>query len=151
MPGHMEQQCHGSKYRNYALMRTHAYEFQALVAGTNLILSPEGLLLLSNMNFLSPDSVCHSFDSRANGYGRGEGAIAIVLKPLSGAIENGDTIRAVIRATGSNQDGKTPGLTQPSTSAQESLIRSVYEKAKLDFSKTRYVEAHGDFPCLIPQ
>lgn len=96
------------------------------------------------MNFLSPDSVCHSFDHRANGYGRGEGIVAIVLKPLSEAIRHNDMIRAVIRSTGSNQDGKTPGLTQPSVASQEALIREVYQKRGLDLKSTRYVEAHGE-------
>jgi len=99
--------------------------------------------MLSRMNFLSPDSLCYSFDERANGYARGEGTIVIVLKRLTDAIKNGDMIRAVIRATGSNQDGHTPGLTQPSVESQEKLIRSVYLKAGLGFESTRYIEAHG--------
>ncbi|KAI0880462.1 uncharacterized protein GGS22DRAFT_182315 [Annulohypoxylon maeteangense] len=115
----------------------------ALVVGSNALLSPESSLFMSNMNVLSPDSKCFSFDARANGYARGEGVIALVLKPLRDAIKNGDVIRAVIRASASNQDGRTPVLTQPSADAQELLIRHVYEKAGLDFSSTRYVEAHG--------
>jgi acyl transferase domain-containing protein len=95
------------------------------------------------MNFLSPDGVCYSFDSRANGYARGEGVIAMVLKPVNDAIRDGDMIRAVIRSIDSNQDGKTAGLTQPSSAAQQELIRKVYTKANLDFATTRYVEAHG--------
>lgn len=104
-------------------------------------------MLLANMNFLSPDSVCHSFDERANGYARGEGIIALLVKKLPDAIRDGDMIRAVVRATGSNQDGRTPGITQPSTEAQERMIRHVYQKAKLDLDETRYIEAHGmSFP-----
>lgn len=53
-------------------------------------------------------------------------------------------IRAVIRSTGSNQDGYTPILTQPSSQAQEDLIRHVYRQANLPFDQTRYVEAHGE-------
>ncbi|KAI1738681.1 hypothetical protein F4680DRAFT_459720 [Xylaria scruposa] len=115
----------------------------ALVTGSNLILGPDGFLLLSNLSFLSPDSKSYSFDHRANGYARGEGVIALVLKPLRGAVEDGDMIRAVIRSTGTNQDGRTPSLTQPSPEAQEELIRHVYKKANLSFEPTRYVEAHG--------
>lgn len=100
--------------------------------------------MLSRMNFLSPDSLCYSFDHRANGYSRGEGTIVMVMKRLSDAIENGDTIRAIIRATGSNQDGHTPSMTMPSAASQERLIRSVYAKAGLDFAATRYIEAHGE-------
>ncbi|XXG96502.1 hypothetical protein Hte_002785 [Hypoxylon texense] len=95
------------------------------------------------MGFLSDDSLCHSFDYRANGYSRGEGVIALVLKPVSNGIKDGDAIRAVIRSTGSNQDGRTPGLTQPSPISQEALIRKVYAKADLSLSSTRYIEAHG--------
>jgi acyl transferase domain-containing protein len=107
-----------------------------------LILTPESSLMLSQMNFLSPDSLCHSFDHRANGYARGEGTIVMVLKRLSDAINNGDTIRSIIRSTGTNQDGHTRGLTQPSSTSQEQLIRRVYEKAGLSFDLTRYIEAH---------
>ncbi|RYP24065.1 hypothetical protein DL765_000793 [Monosporascus sp. GIB2] len=104
---------------------------------------PENSAMLSNMNFLSPDSVCYSYDHRANGYSRGEGVIAMVLKPLSGAIHGGDMIRALIRSTGTNQDGHTQGITQPNVLSQEWLIRDVYKKAGLSFESTRYCEGHG--------
>ncbi|KAI1399900.1 hypothetical protein F4819DRAFT_488127 [Hypoxylon fuscum] len=115
----------------------------ALVVGCNLMISPEMSAQLSNQDFLSPDSVCWSFDHRANGYARGEGFIGIVLKPLINAIQDGDMIRAIVRSTGTNQDGHTPGLTQPSAELQEKLIRDTYRKAGLDFKSTRYIEAHG--------
>ncbi|KAL1857091.1 Type I Iterative PKS [Diaporthe australafricana] len=115
----------------------------ALMTSSNSLLSPEWSLYMSNMNFLSPDSRCYSFDHRANGYARGEGVIVLVLKMFSDAIRDGDTIRAVIRGTGSNQDGHTPAMPQPSQSAQESLIRQVYKSAGLGFESTRYIECHG--------
>ncbi|KAI1392973.1 uncharacterized protein F4822DRAFT_441708 [Hypoxylon trugodes] len=118
----------------------------AVVTGSNLILGPTIYQMLSSLNFLSPDSRCYSFDHRANGYARGEGVVALVLEPLWDAVQNGDMIRAVIRSTGSNQDGRTPGLTQPSPQAQEELIRRVYKKADLPFGETRYFEAHGWCP-----
>ena len=99
--------------------------------------------VLSNMNMLSPSSRCFSFDHRANGYARGEGFGVLVLKRLSDAIRDGDVIRAVIRSTGSNQDGYTPGITQPNGDSQETLIRETYEKAGLDMDSTRFFEAHG--------
>ncbi|KAJ8112206.1 hypothetical protein ONZ43_g5443 [Nemania bipapillata] len=115
----------------------------ALIASGNSLLSPEWSLYMSNMNFLSKDSRCYSFDHRANGYARGEGVIVLVLKRLADAIRDGDTIRAVVRGTGSNQDGRTPALPRPSQSAQEALIRQVYESCNLSFETTRYVETHG--------
>ena len=82
---------------------------QALVAGCNLLYNPDLIIPMKNLNFLSPDSICYSFDHRANGYSRVEGFGVVVVKPLSKALQDGDTIRAVIRATGTNQDGRTPG------------------------------------------
>ena len=69
------------------------------------------------------------------------------MKPLVEAIKNGNVIRAVIRGTGVNQDGKTPGITLPSAEAQEELIRTTYQNAGLGFEDTRYFEAHG--VCLV--
>ncbi|KAJ5287311.1 polyketide synthase [Penicillium angulare] len=115
----------------------------ALVTASNICLDPSIFQMLSNQNFLSPDSLCYSFDHRANGYARGEGVIAFVLKPIFAAVQSGDMIRAIIRSTASNQDGHSPVLTQPSLQAQEELIRHVYKRAKLSFHETRYVEAHG--------
>ena len=85
-----------------------------------------------------------AFDDRAtSGFGRGEGVGSIILKPLEEALRDGDNGRAVIRNSGSNQDGKTPGITLPSHDAQASLIRSVYKSAGLDPLETGFVEAHG--------
>ncbi|KAF2804409.1 reducing type I polyketide synthase [Mytilinidion resinicola] len=116
----------------------------AIVAAANLILSPELNIALSNMNFLSRDGKCYSFDHRASGYARGEGFAVLVLKPLSKALAAGDTIRALVRSTASNQDGHTSGgITQPSNDMQTQLIRSTYTKASLDMRETRFFEAHG--------
>ncbi|KAI1127899.1 hypothetical protein F5Y10DRAFT_242011 [Nemania abortiva] len=121
----------------------NGYATSAVVVGSNLMLGPECSVMLGNLGFLSEDSVCHSFDNRANGYARGEGVVALVIKALPEALNDGDMIRAVIRASTTNQDGRTPGLTQPSSDSQESMIRQVYNKAGLDYLHTRYVEAHG--------
>lgn len=115
----------------------------ALVVGSNALLTPDLTLSMGALGFLSPDSRCHSFDASADGYSRGEGVVALVLKPLDQAVAAGDMIRAIVRATASNQDGRTPVLTQPSATAQESLIRHVYKKAALSPDSTRYFEAHG--------
>ena len=72
----------------------------------------------------------------------------MVLKPLINAIRNGDTIRAVVRGTGANQDGRTPGLTQPNGEAQLRLILETYAKAGLDRESTRFFEAHGTGTAL---
>ncbi|KAL8704356.1 MAG: hypothetical protein Q9201_002481 [Fulgogasparrea decipioides] len=114
-----------------------------LVCGSNLIFAPENTSGLSNLNFLSPDGKCYAFDEKANGYARGEGIACVIIKSLAAALEDGDTIRAIIRATGVNSDGRTPGITQPKLEAQVSLIRETYSRFGLDSSSTRYFEAHG--------
>ena len=114
-----------------------------LVGGCNLILDPDTVMIMSDNGFLSPDGRSFSFDARANGYGRGEGSGVVVIKRLSDAIHDGDTIRAVIRATGSNHDGFTPGIAQPDFASQKDLIQETYRKAGLRMSETRYFEAHG--------
>ena len=98
---------------------------------------------LDNLGMLSKDSKSFSFDHRANGYGRGEGVGVLVIKPIADAIRDKNTIRAVIRSTCSNQDGKTPGITVPSKEAQRRLILNTYAKAGLTLNQTRYFEAHG--------
>ena len=114
------------------------------MGGCNLILNPDSVMVpLANMNFLSPDSRCYPFDARANGYSRGEGFGVLVIKRVADAIADGDTIRAVIRGIGVNQDGRTPGITQPNCSAQEAMIRETYETNDLDIRVTRFFEAHG--------
>ncbi|KAL8769662.1 MAG: hypothetical protein Q9209_004459 [Squamulea sp. 1 TL-2023] len=125
-----------------ALLRTGDCEM-SLVAGGNLTYVHDYTSLLSKMSFLSPDNRCYAFDERANGYARGEGIGVVILKRLSDAVRDRNTIRAVLRSSASNQDARTPGITQPSTEAQESLIRETYRKAGLSMEHTRYVEAHG--------
>lgn len=114
-----------------------------MVGGANLVYHPNFMKMMTDFNFLSKDSRSWSFDSRANGYARGEGHAVLIVKRLSDAVRNGDTIRAVIRNTGSNQDGRTPGITQPSGDSQRDLIRRTYEQAGLDMTPTRFFEAHG--------
>lgn len=115
----------------------------SIVGATNLILNPDIITAMSNMHFFSPDSRCYSFDARANGYSRGEGIACLILKPLADAIRDNDTIRAVIRGTACNQDGKTSGIMLPSREAQEELIKTAYRDSGCDFATTAYFEAHG--------
>jgi zearalenone synthase (highly reducing iterative type I polyketide synthase) len=115
----------------------------AIVAGCNLLLGPDMFMYLSGQGFLAADGRCKSFDASADGYGRGEGFAAVVLRRADDAVARRDPLRAVIRATGSGQDGNTKGFTLPSAEAQASLIRNVYARAGLDFGETNYIEAHG--------
>lgn len=99
--------------------------------------------IMSNMSFLSPDSRSWSLDEKANGYARGEGFGILIVKRFSDAIRDGNTIRAVIRATALNQAGRTPGITVPSGNAHQELIREAYTKGNIDMEPTRFFEAHA--------
>ena len=115
----------------------------ALAGGVNLILSPEISITSTKARTLSPDGRCKTFDSRANGYVRGEGCGMVVLKRLSDALPDGDRIQAVIRGSSVNQDGASSGLTVPSKLAQAEVIRQALERAGMDPAQLDYVEAHG--------
>jgi acyl transferase domain-containing protein len=85
----------------------------------------------------------YAFDSRGDGYGRGEGSTVLVLKRVADAVKDGDHIRAIIHGTNVNHNGRTSGITMPDHVAQETLIKSTYRKAGLRFNDCTYVEAHG--------
>ena len=99
--------------------------------------------MLKISSLISKDGKSYAFDSRANGYGRGEGSATVIIKRLDDALRDGDPIRAIIRESGVNQDGKTETITTPSGEAQEALVRDCYRRAGLDPAQTAYFEAHG--------
>ncbi|KAL6706945.1 hypothetical protein ACN47E_004895 [Coniothyrium glycines] len=119
----------------------------AVAAGSNLIFAPTNFIAESNLNMLSPTGRSRMWDADADGYARGEGVACVVLKRLCDAIADGDDIECVIRETGINQDGRTPGITMPSSESQAGLIRQTYARAGLDpllqTDRCQYFEAHG--------
>ncbi|GHO54873.1 type I polyketide synthase [Ktedonobacter robiniae] len=115
----------------------------ALAAGVNILLDPNMSINFSKAGILSPNGRCRTFDAAADGYVRGEGAGVVVLKPLSQALADGNSIYAVIRATAINQDGRTPNLHYPSQQAQTALLRQVYSQAEISPHQVHYIEAHG--------
>jgi len=120
----------------------------ALVAGVNLMLSPEITINFCQGRMLSPDGRCKTFDAAADGYARGEGCGVLVLKRLSDAQADGDRVLAVIRGSAVNQDGRSSGLTAPNGRAQVMVIRKALEDARLEPGVVSYVEAHGTGTAL---
>jgi len=82
---------------------------QALAAGVNLMLSPENSIATSRWGMLAPDGRCKTFDADADGYVRGEGAGVVVLKRLSDALRDGETVLAVVRGSAVNAPGRPTG------------------------------------------
>ncbi|MFI0480115.1 type I polyketide synthase [Actinomadura sp. 9N215] len=115
----------------------------AVVGGANVIVAPTVSVSMAAGGALAPDGRCKTFDEAADGYGRGEGAAALVLKPLRAAERDGDRVYAVIAATAVNQDGASGGLTVPSGTAQTAVIRAALDRGGWAPAEVDYVEAHG--------
>ncbi|WP_433325198.1 beta-ketoacyl synthase N-terminal-like domain-containing protein [Spirillospora sp. CA-294931] len=115
----------------------------ALAGGANAMCTPTVFLSMSSAGALAPDGRCKTFDDSADGYGRGEGSGAVVLKTLSRALKDGDRVYAVIRGSAVNQDGASGGLTVPSGEAQQEVVRAALEQAGARPAQIGYVEAHG--------
>ncbi|MFE9804546.1 SDR family NAD(P)-dependent oxidoreductase [Streptomyces goshikiensis] len=115
----------------------------AVAAGVHLMLSPEITLFLSRARALSPEGRCRTFDAAADGYARGEGCGAVVLKRLSDARAAGDRVLAVIRGSAVNHDGPSAGLTVPNGTSQQALLRTALADARLRPHDIGYLEAHG--------
>ncbi|WP_430233561.1 SDR family NAD(P)-dependent oxidoreductase [Paraburkholderia tropica] len=116
----------------------------ALAGGVNLLLHPYGFVGFSKASMLSPRGRCRAFDATGDGYVRAEGGAVVVLKTLERAVADGDTIHAVIAASGVNSDGFTQGgISVPGTPTQAALLREVYARAQIDPRTVDYLEAHG--------
>ncbi|MBE9033669.1 type I polyketide synthase [aff. Roholtiella sp. LEGE 12411] len=115
----------------------------ALVGGVNAILFPGNTIARCKMKALAPDGRCKTFAASADGYGQGEGCGMVVLKRLSDALADGDSVLAVIRGSATNHDGPSGGLTVPNKKAQKEVIQQALENARVEPHQVSYVEAHG--------
>ena len=115
----------------------------ALAGGVFVQCSPRFFRYANAAQMLSPSGHCAAFGAGADGIVPGEAVGAVLLRPLSDALADGDTVLGVIAASGTNQDGTTNGITAPSAASQERLIRQVYDDLGIDPASIDYVEAHG--------
>lgn len=115
----------------------------AIVGGVHVMCDPSRSLAYYHSNMLSVNGKCHTFDNRANGYVRGEGAILLLLKPLADAISDKDTILGVVKGSSVNHGGHSGGLTVPNPHQQQQLVEEAWKKAKVPISTAGYIEAHG--------
>ncbi|MFR9750341.1 type I polyketide synthase [Nocardia sp. 004] len=115
----------------------------AVAGGVSVLARPEPFISMCKGGFLAADGRSKSFDAAADGYGRGEGVGMVVLKKLAAAERDGDRIYAVIKATGSNQDGRTTAITVPNADMQKELAEEVTQRAGIAPHEVTYVEAHG--------
>lgn len=114
-----------------------------LAGGVNLSFVSDYYTAMDAMGALAPDGRCKSFDARADGYVRGEGAGVVVLAPLSVALERDLPVYCVIKGSSSQNDGLSNGMTAPNPQAQELMLRNAYRRAGIDPSLVDYIECHG--------
>jgi len=119
-----------------------------IVGGVNSLLVVNTFLAFKNAGLLSADMRCRAFAKNANGYVRGEGVGAVLLKPLSAAISDRDNIHGVIRGASVNHGGKVQSLTAPNPIRQSEVIESAVESAAVDPQTITYIEAHGTGTAL---
>ncbi|MFC0548251.1 SDR family NAD(P)-dependent oxidoreductase [Kutzneria chonburiensis] len=115
----------------------------ALVGGVNLYLHPSRFRMLRQSGFLAEDGRCRSFGAGGTGFGPGEGAGAVLVKPLAQALKDGDNVLAVIKGSAVAHGGRTNGYTAPSPHAQARVIRQALTKAQVDPASVTVIEAHG--------
>lgn len=115
----------------------------ALAGGVHLNLVQESALRADRFGVLSPDGRCYAFDSRANGFVRGEGGAVFVLKPLSRAVADGDDIICLILGSAVNNDGRGEAVGVPNPAAQSAVIRAAQRRARVQPGDIQYVELHG--------
>ncbi|MBP2857475.1 SDR family NAD(P)-dependent oxidoreductase [Dickeya oryzae] len=115
----------------------------AIVGGVNVIVNPGITITAGEAGILSEDGRCKTFDISADGYGRGEGVGAIMLKPLSQAKADGDRIHGLIRGSAENHGGKATSPTAPNPVAQQELLVQAYRRSGIDPETVGYIETHG--------
>ncbi|PKM94958.1 MAG: hypothetical protein CVU84_08520 [Firmicutes bacterium HGW-Firmicutes-1] len=121
----------------------HGYCDMAIAGAVNLLVSPENYIATNKAGMLSEEGRCKTFDKSANGYARGEGSGALLLKPLSHAIKEGNHIYGLIKGIEINHGGHVSSLTTPNPNAQAEVIFKAWKKAGIDPSTIDYIEAHG--------
>lgn len=115
----------------------------ALAAGVTLMLRATTTQSFARMGMLSPTGRCHTFDAAADGFVRGEGCGAVVIKRMADAVRDGDRVLAVVRGSAVNQDGRSDGLAAPSPAAQRELFEKTLTHAGTDPRDIGLIEAHG--------
>lgn len=115
----------------------------AIAGGVSLMLDPHTFVITSQLGALSPDGRCKTFDKSANGYVKGEGAAAVILKPLNDALQNGDHIYAIIKGSAVNHGGKAQSLTAPNAISQTELLIDAYSQDNINVETISYIETHG--------
>ncbi|MFW3464687.1 beta-ketoacyl synthase N-terminal-like domain-containing protein [Streptomyces microflavus] len=116
---------------------------QALVGGVNLVMSPAGFGGMRAAGMLSPHGDVRPFQQGADGTARSEGVAAVLIKPLSRALADGDFVHCVVRGTGVAHGGRGVSFTAPNIRGMKTAVAHAYADAALDPGAVDYIETHG--------
>lgn len=116
---------------------------QALVGGVNLVMSPAGFGGMQAAGMLSPRGDVRPFQQGADGTARSEGVAAVLIKPLSRAMEDGDFVYCVVRGTGVAHGGRGVSFTAPNIRGMKTAVAHAYADAAIDPGAVDYIETHG--------
>ena len=115
----------------------------ALAGGVSVNLMAKSNVFFARSGALSPGGLCRTFDAAADGIVRSDGAAVVVLKRLSEALHDGNTIQAVVRGSAVNHDGRSNGIMAPNGEAQRAVLSEAYRRAGVSPSAVQYIELHG--------
>lgn len=115
----------------------------AIVAGVNVLTSPFPFVGFAQATMLSPEGLCRAFDDNGMGYVRAEGCVSLVLRRSDVEKWPGQRSHADLVAVDINSDGKTVGLSLPSSNDQAALLEQIYNNNNIDPNDLAFVEAHG--------
>ncbi|TVY36051.1 Highly reducing polyketide synthase [Lachnellula subtilissima] len=115
----------------------------AFIGASSLIMGATQWNVLDKLGALSPEGKCFSYDTKASGFGRGEGGACLLAMRLEDALKSGHPIQAIIRNSAASHSGRSEGITMPSRVVQEALLLRVHEEVGLNPSETPVVEGHG--------
>lgn len=115
----------------------------AIVGGVNLTLHPARIAQFCDKGMLTEEPHCRPFGDGPGGFVDGEGAVALLLKPLSRTRADGDHVYGVILGSAVNSGGRSSGYTVPDPKAQAALVRAALADAGVSARSLSYVECHG--------
>jgi acyl transferase domain-containing protein/NAD(P)-dependent dehydrogenase (short-subunit alcohol dehydrogenase family)/acyl carrier protein len=120
----------------------------AISGGVNVTIHPNKFIGLAQGQFTSRTGRCHSFGAGADGYVPAEAVGAVLLKPLSRALADGDRIHGLIRGTAIGHGGRGNGYTVPNPVSQARVISEALRVANVPARSISYIEAHGTGTAL---
>ncbi|REC60784.1 hypothetical protein DRF65_19440 [Chryseobacterium pennae] len=120
----------------------------AIAGAANIMMDPTMHIQYAKTGMICEDGRCKTFSKEANGYVRGDGVGAVILKKLSAAERDNDPILGVIVGSSENHGGASASLTAPNPLAQAELIKETIRKSSIDPRTISYIEAHGTGTAL---